>query len=150
MSLFAVPVTLREAHSFVEQVHRHHAPSRGGKFAIGAADALGKVVGVVVVGRPVARVLQNGGWTAEVLRLAVLEGARNACSFLYAAAWRAARAMGYTRLVTYTLAWEPGTSLAAAGWRNVGEAGGGTWSRAGRPRVDQHPTQVKLRWEVSQ
>jgi hypothetical protein len=142
-----VPLTLREAHAFVKRVHRHHRPARGGKFAIGASRA-GEVVGVVVVGRPVSRQLQAGGWTAEVLRLAVVEGVRNACSFLYAAAWRASRAMGYRRLVTYILGEESGVSLRAAGWRCVGEAGGGSWSRDARPRVDLHPTQQKLRFEV--
>ncbi len=75
-------------------------------------------------------------------------GYRNVCSFLYAAAWRAARAMGFVRLVTYTLPEEGGVSLRAAGWRLIGEAGGGSWSRAERPRVDTHPTQQKLRWEA--
>lgn len=147
--LSPVPITLREAHAFVDQHHRHHRPSRGGKFAIGCAAGT-EIVGVVVVGRPVSRVLQEGGWTAEVLRLCVVQdpGARNACSQLYAAAWRCARAMGYRRLITYILHTERGRSVMAAGWRCVGEAGGGTWSWAGRPRVDLHPTQVKLRFEV--
>lgn len=72
----------------------------------------------------------------------------NACSLLYAAAWRAARALGYRRLVTYILASEPGTSLRAAGWRCVAQTSGGTWDRPSRPRVDLHPLQAKLRWEA--
>jgi hypothetical protein len=140
-----VPLTLREAHAFVARVHRHHKPSRGGKFAIGAAVD-GEVVAVVVVGRPKAHHLQDG-WTAEVTRLAST-GARNACSLLYAAAWRAARAMGYRRMVTYTLDTETGASVGAAGWRLVAKTKGGSWSRQGRPRVDMHPTQAKLRWEA--
>jgi hypothetical protein len=147
MALQLCPLTLREAHAFVARVHRHHRPSRGGKFAIGAARD-GQVVGVVVIGRPVSRELQRGGYTAEVLRLAVIEGVRNACSLLYGAAWRAARAMGYRRLVTYTLPSEGGASLIASGWRLIGEAGGGSWSCPSRPRVDEHPTQVKFRWEA--
>jgi hypothetical protein len=103
-------------------------------------------VGVVIVGKPVARMLADG-WTCEVTRLAS-DGTKNACSMLYRAAWRAARAMGYRRLVTYTLAEEPGTSLRAAGFRLIGEAGGGSWSRKDRPRVDLHPTELKLRWEL--
>jgi len=102
----------------------------------------------VIVGKPVARMLADG-YTAEVTRLCAREGARNACSMLYAAAWRAARAMGYRRLVTYTLPEEGGASLRAAGWKFIGEAGGGSWSRKERPRVDTHPTQMKLRWEVA-
>jgi len=68
---------------------------------------------------------------------------------LYAASWRAARAMGYRRLITYVLDTETGASVKAAGWKCVGEAGGGSWGRASRPRVDLHPTQRKLRWEVA-
>ena len=99
-----------------------------------------------MVGRPVSRMLQDG-WTAEVTRVCTL-GGKNACSMLYAACWRACRAMGYTRLLTYTLDTEPGTSLTAAGWTLVGSAGGGSWSRMDRPRVDRHPKQLKIRWEV--
>lgn len=139
------PITLREARAFVTRVHRHHKAPQGGLFAVAASE--GDVVrAVVIVGKPVARML-NDGWTAEVTRLAS-DGARNACSLLYAAAWRAARSMGYRRLVTYILKEEDGTSLRAAGWRLIGEAGGGKWSRVGRPRVDDHPTQKKLRWEA--
>ena len=141
-----IPVTLREACAFVEQHHRHHQPPQGGLFAVGAAVDV-DVVAVAIVGNPVARMLDDG-WTAEVTRLAALPAQTNACSMLYAAAWRACRALGYRRLVTYTLATESGTSVRAAGWRCVGEAGGGTWSRESRPRVDLHPTQVKIRWEV--
>ena len=145
-SLAVVPCTLREARAFVDKHHRHHRAPQGGLFAIGAADGE-RMVGVVIVGMPVARMLADG-WTAEVTRLCVVD-APNACSMLYAAAWRAARAIGYRRLVTYTLPEEGGGSLRAAGWRLVGEAGGGSWSRKDRPRVDTHPTQEKLRWEVA-
>lgn len=142
--LTLIPVTLREAHAFVARVHRHHRPARGGLFAVGAAEE-DDVVAVAVIGRPVSRNLADG-FTAEITRLAS-NGARNACSMLYGAAWRAARALGYRRLVTYTLDTEGGESLRGAGFRLLGAAGGGTWSRKGRPRVDLHPTQGKLRWE---
>ncbi len=141
-----VPLTLREARAFVDRVHRHHPAPQGGLFAIGAAED-SEIVGCVIVGRPVARMLADG-WTVEVTRLAT-DGSRNACSLLYRAAWRAARAMGYRRLVTYTLPEEGGSSLRAAGFRLIGEAGGGSWSRESRPRVDLHPTQTKLRWELT-
>src|SRR6185437_1547211 len=101
---------------------------------------------VVIVGRPVARA-SDDGFTAEVTRCCT-DGSRNACSMLYRAAWRAARAMGYRKLITYTLAEEGGASLMGAGFKCVGEAGGGTWNREGRPRVDMHPTQTKIRWEL--
>lgn len=147
MNLLLCPLTLREARAFVARFHRHHPAPQGGLFAIGLATVDDGVIGVVIVGRPVARRLADG-WTAEVTRLCT-RGEKNACSMLYATAWRAARAMGYRRLVTYTLPSEGGASLRAAGWRLVGEAGGGTWSRSGRPRVDTHPTQRKLRWEMN-
>jgi hypothetical protein len=115
-------------------------------FSIAAAKD-GKIVAVAVIGRPVARHNQDG-LTAELTRLAS-DGTRNACSFLYGRAWRAAQAVGYVRMITYTLASEDGASLRGAGWRLIGEAGGGSWSRVGRPRVDTHPLQQKLRWEVS-
>lgn len=147
-TLALVPVTLREANAFVEAHHRHHGPSRGCLFCVGVSSGEPpEVVGVAIVGRPLSRMLQDG-FTAEVLRVCVVE-TKNACSMLYAAAWRAARALGYRRLVTYTLAEEGGGSLRAAGWRLIGEAGGGSWSRKDRPRVDTHPTQGKLRWEAA-
>ena len=89
----------------------------------------------------------DDGLTAEVTRCCT-DGTKSACSKLYAAAWRACRAMGYRRLVTYTLASEEGTSLTAAGWVVVGEAGGGSWDRLSRPRVDVAPTEQKTLWEV--
>jgi hypothetical protein len=148
-----VPITLKEAHAFVEAHHRHHDPDRGGRFAIGAARD-GSIVAVAVVGRPKAR-LAADTWTAEVTRLCSIDPpqpsghASGVCSMLYAACWRAARAMGYRKLITYTLPEEGGASLRAAGWRCIGEAGGGSWSRKARPRVDTHPTQAKLRWEAA-
>lgn len=145
MSLTVVPMTLREAREYVTRVHRHHPAPQGGLFAVGAAEGE-EIVGCVIVGMPVARMLADG-FTCEVTRLAT-DGSRNACSMLYRAAWRAARAMGYRRLVTYTLPEEGGSSLRAAGFTLIGEAGGGSWSRDGRPRVDMHPMQAKLRWEL--
>ena len=91
-----VPMTLKEANAFVEQNHRHHGKVTGHKFSIGLSDGE-KIVGVAIVGRPVARHLDDG-WTLEVNRLCT-DGSRNACSMLYAASWRAARAMGYKRVV---------------------------------------------------
>lgn len=143
--LVVVPMSIQDARAFVLAKHRHHRPPVSGLFALGCA-VLGVVVGVAIVGRPVARALDDG-WTAEVTRLAT-DGTRNACSILYAAAWRAARALGWRKLVTYTLAEEGGASLRASGWRCIGEAGGGSWSCPSRPRVDAHPLQTKLRWEV--
>ncbi len=141
------PCTLGEAMAFVAQHHRTHRKPRLTRlrFAV-AATAGGQVVGVAVVGDPVARRLDDG-WTTEVRRVCTL-GHRNACSLLYSACWRAARALGYRRLVTYTLPAEGGASLRAAGWRVVAQTKGGSWNRRERPRVDAHPTQGKLRWEA--
>jgi hypothetical protein len=140
------PLTLKEARRFVDAHHRHHRMPQGGLFAIGAARGE-EVRGVVIIGRPVSRHLDTG-WTAEVTRLCVLDDTPNACSLLYGAAWRAARALGYRRLITYILVSEPGTSLRAAGWKLLGAAGGGSWNVPSRPRVDTHPTEQKQLWEV--
>lgn len=146
MTLTLTPLTLGEARAFVAEHHRHHLPPQGGLFAIGAARDQ-DVVGAIIVGRPVARMLAVDDYSAEVTRCCT-DGTRNACSMLYGAAWRAARALGYRRLITYTLPDEGGASLRASGFRCVGEAGGGSWSCKSRPRVDKHPLQVKLRWEA--
>jgi len=138
------PISVKHASRFVAEHHRHHDAPQGAKFAL-AAWHDGQLVGVALVGRPVSRALDNG-LTAEVIRVAT-DGTRNACSFLYGAAKRAAQAMGYRKVLTYTLPEEGGASLRAVGWNRVGVAGGGTWHRASRTRVDHHPTQQKIRWE---
>ena len=145
MALDICPMTLKEANAFVEQHHRHHKPVVGHKFSIGCTDGE-KIVGVAIVGRPVSRYLDDG-WTLEVNRLCT-DGTRSACSMLYAAAWRAARAMGYKKLVTYILESENGASLKASGWKCVGQAGGLRWTGKRRPKVDLCPAQMKIRWEV--
>lgn len=101
-----VPISLKEANAYVERYHRHHKPVVGHKFSIAAAVD-GEIVGVAIVGRPVSRYLDDG-WTLEVNRLCT-NGYRNACSFLYSAAWRAARNLGYKKLITYILESESGT-----------------------------------------
>ncbi len=141
-----VPIDLAEANAFVAQHHRHHRPVCGARVAIAVA-LRGVVVGVAIVGRPVARMNQDG-WTVEVTRVAT-DGTPNACSFLYGACRRTAYALGYRRIITYTLATEAGASLRGAGFRLIGERGGGSWSRASRPRVDKAPLQGKLLWEAA-
>ena len=139
------PITLREANAFVDTFHRHHQPVPGAKFCIAVSE--GEVVhGVAIVGRPVARNADNG-WTLEVNRTCT-DGIKNGNSMLYGAAWRAAKALGYKKLITYILPEEGGASLRAVGWKCLGEAGGGKWNRKDRPRVDTHPLQVKLKWEA--
>ena len=145
--LSIVPADLAEANEFVRRHHRHHKPVPGHKFSLAAVDDDAVVRGVAIVGRPVAR-MADDGLTLEVNRVAT-DGCPNACSALYGAAWRAAKAMGYQRRITYTLPEEGGASLRVAGWRLVGAAGGVERSRKGRPRVDMHPTQETLQWEAS-
>ncbi len=142
------PISFAEAAEFVRQHHRHHIPPVGHKFSIAVNDGE-NVRGVVMVGRPVARHLDNG-WTLEVNRCCT-DGVKNGCSMLYAAAWRATRALGFRRLITYILASEPGTSLIAANWRCIGQATtrpGQSWSVASRPRVNKHPLEAKTLWEA--
>jgi len=141
-----VPIKQDEAKAFVTQNHRHHKAPAGSIFQIGCAEA-GEMIGVAMVGRPVSRELDNG-WTLEVNRLCVKEGNKNACSMLYAACWRACKALGYTKCITYILDTEPGTSLNAAGWKCIGKKGGGTWNTPARPRVDKHPNQMKIKYEI--
>lgn len=140
-------MSLAEANAFVLKHHRHHRPVPGAKFCIGV-EVAGAVVGVAIVGRPVARMLDDG-WTLEVNRTCT-DGTKNANSMLYGACRRATFALGYRKLITYTLPTESGSSLRAAGWICIGKAGGGTWNRKYRPRVDTHPLQEKLRWEAPQ
>lgn len=142
--LTIVPIFQDEAFAFISAHHRHHRKPVGSIFQIGAAIG-DKIVGVAVVGRPVARRLQDG-FTAEVIRLCST-GEPNVCSMLYGACWRITREMGYRRLITYILDTEPGISLKAAGWKLIGQRGGASWNRENRPRVDKHPTQKKLLFE---
>ena len=140
-----VPIKQDEAKAFVKKVHRHHKPPVGSVFQIACAKGK-EIVGVAMVGRPVARMLDDG-WTLEVNRLAT-DGTKNACSMLYAAAWRVAKGLGYRRLITYILESENGASLRASGWKEIGRRGGGSWSASSRPRVDKHPTQQKIMFEA--
>jgi len=140
-----LPLPLDEANAYVEKLHRHHPPVSFYKFAIGLAVD-GVICGVAIVGRPVARGLDDG-MTLEVNRCCT-DGTRNACSWLYSKAWRATQALGYNKIVTYTLQTERGSSLRGAGWRCVGKVRGRSWNCKTRPRVDKHPLQGKLRWEA--
>lgn len=126
MSLRIVPVNRDQAFSAIRVWHRHHVPPQGYRFAVGCADAE-RLVGVATAGRPVSRHLDDG-LTIEVTRVAT-DGTRNACSLLYGACWRAARALGYSRAITYTQRGESGASLRAAGWLHAA-------NRATRPGWD--------------
>jgi hypothetical protein len=149
VSLHLVPVSFEIACGFVQMWHRHHTAPVGHKYSIGVADDDGVLHGVVIVGRPVARHLDDG-LTLEVTRTAT-DGTANANSMLYAAAWRAAKALGYGRLVTYTQASESGASLRAVGWRVLAERPARTgWTTPSRPREDRGTDGIpRTLWEAS-
>lgn len=144
------PVTFSDAKAFVDEHHRHNVGPQGHKYSIGLEES-GKLIGVVMAGRPIAR-HNDDGKTLEVTRVCVLEGYPSACSKLYAAAWRVAKNLGYQRLITYTLASEPGTSLRAAGWKVIGttKARKG-WDTPSRPRSlpEKYPQEQKTIWEAT-
>jgi hypothetical protein len=142
------PITLRAACAFVAEHHRHNKPPRGHLWSTSAWDG-DRLIGVAIVGRPVARRLDNGQ-TAEVLRVCVLDDApKGACSFLYGAAKRQAQAKGYARVITYTLESESGASLRGAGWSPNEATRGSQWSVPSRPRASQPVcAQAKIRWEA--
>ena len=144
--LTLAPIYRDQANEWIRKVHRHHRPTLGYRFAL-AAMVGERLCGVAVAGRPVAR-LADDGRTLEVTRVAT-DGTRNACSFLYGAMRKAARALGYARTITYTLPTESGASLRGAGFRLVKTTDGGKWSRQGRLRIDDHPTCAKLLWEAA-
>ncbi len=133
MSLRVTPINLDEANAYVHAFHRHHKPVPGAKFCIAVSEG-DQLRGVAIVGRPVAR-MSDDGLTLEVNRCCT-DGTKNACSMLYGASWRAAKALGYIRLITYTLPEEGGASLRASGWRLLGMRGGGNWNCKSRPRID--------------
>lgn len=141
--LEAVPIELRQANEFVAILHRHHDPVHRDKFRVGALRD-GRLVGVVQVARPVARMLDDGK-TVEVVRLCT-DGSRDVCSFLYSKAARIAKEMGYSKIITYILCSESGASLKAAGWQKEAETSGGSWDRPSRKRETTAPTVPKVRY----
>jgi hypothetical protein len=150
MKLFAIPIKLTEASEFVKNFHRHNKPPAGGVFAVGVSDGE-KLCGVAIVGRPVARYLDNGE-TLEVTRCCVVEEApKGACSFLYSRCWQAAKALGWNKLITYTLQSESGASMRGVGWRCVAELkknnANGWQNRPGR-EWQSVVGQAKFRWEA--
>lgn len=142
----AVPIHIKEANAFIAKYHRHSLPTVGGKFAVGAMEH-GKLVGVAVAGRPVARALDDGK-TIEVLRVCT-DGTPNCCSFLYARTAKITRLFGYTRVITYTLEEESGASLRAVGGRVSCQVRAREWSAPSRRRKSQGVYgKKKLRWEL--
>jgi len=136
------PITFRQACDFIRQHHRHNIPTVGCKFCIGLYEQE-SMIGCAVVGRPVSRYLDNGT-TAEINRVCT-DGTRNACSKLYGACCRIAKAMGYQKIITYTLESEPGSSLLASNFVFDGIAGGKKWTGS-RDKGQQIPHEMKKRW----
>jgi len=149
-----VPLNLKDANVYVSLYHRHNRPVVGHKFSIGVTEN-GCLCGVAICGRPVARKL-DCGFTLEIYRVCT-NGVKNVCSMLYGACARISKEMGYTRIITYTLRSELGTSLKASGFRCVCRAGGLDWNVPARKRLKYHsdlfgielkyPDELKYRWE---
>lgn len=140
--LYIKPISLKEANSYVETNHRHHRKATGHKFSIGAYE--GDVLhGVAIVGRPLSRFLDDGE-TLEVLRLCT-DGTYNACSILYARCAKIAKDMGYSKIITYILEEENGSSLRASGWTCEEESvGGGSWDNCTRGEDNRNYVQMSL------
>lgn len=145
MKLIIKPITFKQACAFISQHHRHHKPTIGCKFCIGCFDGE-MMVGCAVCGRPVSRHLDDG-LTCEINRLCT-DGTRNACSVLYGACCRVARAMGYKKVVTYILESESGASLKASNFVCEGKAGGVKWTGA-RDKGQSIPHEMKTRWVMN-
>lgn len=139
-----VPVTVSKANTLILAWHRHHKPVVGHRFSLGASCCK-EIVGVVVVGRPVARKTDQY-MIAEVTRLAT-NGHKNACSFLYAASARVAKEMGFYKIQTFILLEETGVSLKAAGWKfeALTDSKPHKWHSRSNRRSDQ-PCEQKQRW----
>ena len=137
------PVDFRTAQCFVAENHRHNRPPVGHKFSIAVYNGE-KICGVCIVGRPIGRYLDDG-LTLEVNRCCT-DGTKNACSMLYGAACRAAKAMGYKRIITYTRESEPGTSLRASNWEKDGRAGGTHWTGQRYEQTEIVMDEMKVRW----
>lgn len=144
--LKTVPLELKEANAYVKAHHRHHPPVYRDKFRLGCTDDLGNLCGIIQIARPVSRALDDGH-TLEVVRLCT-DGTRNVCTLLLSRAARAAKALGYSHLITYILEEEKGGSLKAAGWSLEARSHGGSWNCPSRPRQTEAPTGPKLRWGI--
>ena len=137
------PCDFKTARDFVGEHHRHNKPPVGHKFSVAVYDG-DRLCGVAMVGRPIGRYLDDG-LTLEVNRCCT-DGTRNACSMLYGAAWRAAKALGYKHIVTYTRQSENGSSLRAAGWKFDGQAGGTHWTGQRYEQTEMVLDELKVRW----
>ena len=135
MSLEIRPCDMNTARAFIREHHRHNKPPCGHKFSIACYDG-DRLCGVAMVGQPVARLLDDKE-TVEITRNCT-DGTYNACSMLYGACVRAARALGYKKIITYTLESAPGTSLKASGFRIASQKCGGRVVGQAEPAQGNH------------
>ncbi|NMJ92706.1 hypothetical protein GLT81_00420 [Nanohaloarchaea archaeon] len=151
--LIVVPIKFSEAEEFISRYHSHNDPPQGWKFGCSVANtAINQIIGVTTVGRPVARHYDNGK-TLEITRNCVRDDlpkkyTKNASSKLYATAWKAAKNLGYEKLITYTIKdKEQATPLKATGFKILEEdCGGGTWNSECRSRNYTGPKDTKTSW----
>lgn len=139
-----IPLTLKQANEFIINFHRHHKPVVGHRFSIGC-EIKNNLVGVAIVGRPVARGCDPYK-VAEVTRLCT-DGTKNVCSFLYSACARISKEMGFHKIQTYILAEEPGTSLVASGWSfEIETKHDKPWKHTSGSRRSDQPFGIKKRY----
>ncbi len=100
MSLRLSPITVTAARKLVRSWHRNLPDIQGGLFATSVIETGGLRVGVAIAGNP-ARVWQDQA--KLVISRCATTGHDNACSMLYGALARAAKALGYIEVWTYTL-----------------------------------------------
>jgi hypothetical protein len=139
-------IELKQANEYVEQNHRHHKKVACHRFSLACYDGE-RLCGAAIVGRPVARALDQFD-TVEVLRLCT-DGTRNACSALYGACRRAAKVLGYSRIITYILESESGASLKASGWKYRYATKGGEWDTPSRRRETKAPACPKKLYDCT-
>lgn len=144
LKIQVVPISYKAAVQFINANHRHHKAPQGQKFSLGLSDG-SKLIGAITAGRPVSRIMDDT-LTLEVTRCCVKEIYKNGVSKLYSHVCRVAKAMGYKRVITYTLVSEPGTSMQAANFSLMRKSRGGSWSSKLRKRIDKHPTTEKNLW----
>jgi hypothetical protein len=139
-----IPIKQRDARAFVDAHHRHNKAPRGSVFQIGL-EKDNELIGCIMVGRPVSRNLDNG-ITLEVNRTCIDGYHKNACSMLLGAAVRAAKALGWKKIITYTLPSESGSSLKGAGWTLEGPSTTGNWNSRKDRQVQMFKGICKKRW----
>lgn len=153
MIVTVVPVTRDQSRRFIREHHRHNGPLPIEVLKVGLADETGELIGVAVAGLPCRELMD--GYTLEVTRCCTV-GHENACSLLYGRIIRGAKALGWRRLYTYTLASEPGSSVRAVGFVEDGRVPARPYlSKTKRPRYDVNlfgertvPEEEKIRWRL--